>query len=333
MEPEHHDPWSEGNQRAMERLMALGVLVEAGSRLAAENARAKANRAEQELRDQTRREQDKQKAKRDEQKANRKAERLAAADASRRKREWVRLVGDENGLRGYLADLPAVEVARHWGQAARNADRNPTDAAVLTAAEEELRRRAPSLIDFYQRGRDAGLSRQDAMADAARYVWSGSGPARPHGGQPSTVGALTQVGDELDQEITRLAGTLDPVGRARLLRNLEDSGWSAQSLAHIETLLDRAEAEQRTAATTEATPDDPATAVNEHQAARAAAAAATGRAGDLAADASAHDATAPAAARLAAESFALPAQRALTAHPSAMPARTPTAHPALRRTR
>ncbi|MFV2101847.1 hypothetical protein [Micromonospora sp. LOL_024] len=325
MEPEHHDPWSEGNQRAMERLMALGVLVEAGSRLAAENARAKANRAEQELRDQTRREQD-------EQEANRKAERLAAADASRRKREWARLAGDEGRLRGYLADLPFVEVARHWGQAAQNADRNPTDATVLTAAEEELRRRAPSLIDFYRRGRDAGLSRQDAMADAARYVWSGSGPARPHGGRAPTAGVLTQVGEELDQEITRLAGTLDPVGRARLLRNLEDSGWSAQSLAYIETLLDRAEAEQRTAATTAATPDDPATAVNEHQAARAAAAAATGRAGDLAADASAHDATTPAAARLTAESFALPAQRALTAHPSAMPARTPTAHPAQRRT-
>ncbi|WP_213457091.1 hypothetical protein [Rhizomonospora bruguierae] len=326
MEPEHHDPWSEGNQRAMERLMALGVLVEAGSRLAAENARAKANRAEQELRDQARREQD-------EQNAQRKAERLAAADASRRQREWSRLAGDDERLRDYLADLPFVEVARHWGQAAQNANTNPTAATVLTAAEDELRRRAPSLIDFYHLRRDAGLSRQEAMADAARYVWSGSGPARPHDGRPPTAGTLTQIGEELDHEVTRLAGTLDQVGRARLLHNLEDSGWSAQSLAHIETLLDRAEAEQRTAATTAATPDNPATAINEHQAARTAAAAATGRAGDLAADASAHAATAPSAARLAAESFALPARRALTAHPTAMPIRTPTAHPAQRRTR
>ena len=29
MEPEHHDPWSEGTQRAMERLMALGLQWEA----------------------------------------------------------------------------------------------------------------------------------------------------------------------------------------------------------------------------------------------------------------------------------------------------------------
>lgn len=308
--------------------MALGVLVEAGSRLAAENARAKANRAEQELHDQARQEQD-------ERKADRKAERLAAAEASRRKREWSRLAGDEERLRDYLADLPFVEVARHWGQAAQNADSNPTDGAVLAAAEEDLRRRAPSLIDFYHLGRDAGLSRQEAMAEAARYVWSGSGPARPHSGRPPTAGALTQVGEELDQEITRLAGTLDPVSRARLLRNLEDSGWSAQSLAHIETLLDRAEAEQRAAATTAGTLDNPDTAVDEHQAARAGAAAATGRADDLAADAAAEGAATPAAepARLAAESFAVPAQRAITAHPTAMPARTPTARPAQRRTR
>ncbi|MFY1633724.1 hypothetical protein ACN27F_10660 [Solwaraspora sp. WMMB335] len=324
MEHEHHDPWSEGNQRAMERLMALGVLVEAGSRLAAENARVKANRSEQELRDQGRRN-------RDEQKTSRNADRLAAADSSRRRREWSRLAGDGERLRDYLSDLPFVEVARHWGQAAQSAESNPTDAAVLAAAEDELRRRAPSLIDFYARGRDDGLSRQEAMADAARYVWSGSGPARRHGGRPSTAGALTQIGDELDQEITRLAGTLDPIGQARLLRNLEDSGWSAQSLAHVETLLDRAEAERRTAATTAATPDAPATAVNEHQAARAAAAAASGRAGDL--DADARAAAAQPAARLAAESFALPAQQALTAHPTSMPPRAPVAHPAQRRSR
>ncbi|MGI5213890.1 hypothetical protein [Plantactinospora sp. CA-290183] len=312
----------------MERLMAFGVLVEAGSRLAAENARAKANRAEQELRDQARQEQD-------DRKANRKAERLAAAEASRRKREWSRLAGDEEGLRDYLADLPFVEVARHWGQAAQNADSNPTDGAVLAAAEEELRRRAPSLIDFYHLGRDAGLSRQEAMAEAARYVWSGFGPARPHSGRPSTAGSLTQVGEELDQEIRRLAGTLDPVGRARLLHNLEDSGWSAQSLAHIETLLDRAEADQRAAATTAGAHDDPATRADEHQEARASAAAA-GHAGDLAAaDAVVHAAAAGPAepARLAGESFAQPAQRALTAHPTAMPAPTPTAHSAQRRTR
>ena len=99
--------------------MALGVLVEAGSRLAAENARASANRAEQELRDQARRELDGREV-------NRKAERLAAAEASRRKREWTRLAGDEERLRDYLAGLPFQEVARHWGQAARPTPTLPT---------------------------------------------------------------------------------------------------------------------------------------------------------------------------------------------------------------
>ncbi|MFK3984501.1 hypothetical protein ACI2K4_29520 [Micromonospora sp. NPDC050397] len=308
----------------MERVMALGVLVEAGSRLAAENARSKANRAEQELRDEARRE-----------RADRKAERVAAAETSRRTREWARFAANDGQLRDYLADLPFQEVARHWGQAAQHADSNSTAATVLAAAEDELRRRAPSLIDFYHLGRDTGLSRQEAMANAARGVWSGAGPARPHSGRPPTAGALTQVGEELDQEISRLAGTLDPIGRARLLRNLEDTGWSAQSLAHIESLLDRAEAEQRSVATTAGTPDNPATVLDEHQAARAGATAAAGRAGDAAADAAALATAVPPseAARLAAESFALPALRAITAHPAAMPARTSTAHPTQRRTR
>ena len=106
MEPDHHDPWSEGTQRAMERLMALGVLIEAGSRLAAENARSKANRAEQELRDQAQQEL-----------SERKAQRHAAAEASRRRREWAQFAADDQRLRGHLAGLPFHEVARHWADA------------------------------------------------------------------------------------------------------------------------------------------------------------------------------------------------------------------------
>ena len=305
--------------------MALGVLIEAGSRLAAENVRSKANQAEQELRDQARREL-----------ANRKAERLAAAEASRRARAWSHLAADDQRLRGHLADLPLQEVAYHWVQAERHADTNPTAATVLAAAEDDLRRRAPGLMDYYDQHRDDGAARQQAMAYAARdFARHGRGPARRHGGRPPAAGALTRIGAELDQEITRLAGTLDPIGRARLLRNLEDNGWSAQSLAYIETLLDRAEAEHRTAATTASTPDNPATVVDEHKAAQASATAADGRAGDNAADAAAL-ATATqhhTPARVAAQSFPVPAQRALTAHPSATPARAPTARPTQRRTR
>lgn len=324
MEPEHHDPFSEGTQRGMERLMALGVLIEAGSRVAAENARAKANREEQDLREQARREL-----------AARDADRLARVEASRRSREWSRFAADDERLRGYLAGLPLQELARHWVQAAGHADGNATAATVLSACEDDLRRRAAGLMDFYDAYRDDGFSREQAMAHAARdFDRDGRGPARRHGGRPPTAGALTQIGEELDNEITRLAGVLDPIARARLLRNLEDSGWSAQSLAYIEVLLDQAEAERRTAATTAGTPDNPATTVDEHHAARAGAAAADGRGGDHAADAAAlaagHDGH---PAHLAAQSFPVPAQQAITAHPAATPTPGPTARPTQRRPR
>jgi hypothetical protein len=312
MEPEHHDPFSEGTQRAMERLMALGVLVEAGSRVAAENARAKANREEQDLREHARREL-----------AAREAERLARAEASRRSRDWSRFAGDHERLRGYLAGLPLQEVARHWVQAAGHADGNMTAATVLTACEDDLRRRAAGLMDFYDQYREDGFPREQAMANAARdFDREGRGPARRHGGRPPTAGAITQIGEELDHEISRLAGNLDPIASARLLHNLEDSGWSAQSLAYIEVLLDRAEVERRSAATTASTPDNPATTVDEHDAARTGAAA-DGRSGDHTAD----------AAALAAQSFPVPAQQAITAHPAATPTTGPAARPTRRRAR
>jgi hypothetical protein len=309
----------------MERLMALGVLVEAGSRVAAENARSNANREEQNLREQALREL-----------AGREAARLAAADASWRAREWSRFAADSERLRGYLAGLPLQEVARHWVQAAGQADANPTAATVLAASEDDLRRRAAGLMGFYDRYREDGVPRQQAMANAARdFDRAGRGPARRHGGRPATAGALTQIGAELDQEITRLAGTLDPIARARLLHNLEDSGWSAQSLAHVEVLLDRAEAERRTASTIAGTPDDPATTtVDERHAARAVAAAADGRGGDHEADATAvatvHDGH---PAHLAAQSFPVPAQQATTTHLAATPTASPTARPRQRRQR
>ena len=304
--------------------MALGVLIEAGSRLAAENARSKANRAEQDLRDQARRELDEQKA-----------QRRAAAEASRRRLEWARFAADDQQLRGYLGGLPFQEMARHWADAAPYADTNPTAATVLSTAEDDLRRRAPGLMDYYDHYREDGLSRHRAMAYAAHDLdRNPRGPARRHGGRPPMAGALTQLGEELDQEITRLAGNLDPIGRARLLRNLEDNGWSAQSLGYIEALLDRAEAEHRTAVATTATPNNPATALDEHRAAQDGAAAAEARAGDNTADATALAAanrpnTAP---QVAAQSFPVPAPRALTAHPSATPG-APTARRSQRRHR
>lgn len=323
MEQDHQDPSSEGTQRAMERLMALGVLVEAGSRLAAENARSRANRAEQNLREYD-----------GDARAPMERERLATAGAFRRARDWTRFASDGERLRAHLAGLPFQEVARHWGQAARHADTDRTAATVLDAAEDELRRRAPGLIDLYRRQREDGVPRREAMAEAARSTWTGHGPARPHGGRPPVAGELPIVGQEIEGEITRLADTLDPIARARLLHNLEDAGWSPESLAYVETLLGRAAAEHRRAATRSGTPDNPVTAVDEHQVASADAVTAL-----------AHGETDEAAAtvattvqprtpvQVAAQSFPTPAQRALTPHREAMSAQAPPTRPTLRRAR
>jgi hypothetical protein len=330
MEPDHPEPFNEGTQRALERLMALGVLVEAGARLAAENTRNKANRAEQQAEQRAR---DSAARERDEQKAAR----MARAEASRRERDWARFAADGGQVRDYLAGLPFQEVARHWGQAARHADTNPTAATVLAAAEDDLYGRAPGLMDQYRQQRDAGLSRHEAMACAVRHNWSGAAPARPHGGPPAAAGSLTQIGEELDREIARLAGRLDPVGKERLLRNLEDGGWSAESLAYVEALMDRAATRRRSSTIQAGTPDDKATAVNEHQAAASGATAEASRAG---ADDSTATATTAAATRgpgepaqVAAQSFPVPAQLALAAHPATQSARGPAARTTARRTR
>jgi hypothetical protein len=311
MEPEHPDPVAEGTQRSMERLMALGVLVEAGSRLAAENTRRKAERVEQDLLDQATREREAAGA-----------DRVARAEESRRTREWTRLAADPDRLRTHLGGLPFPEVARHWTHATRHADTNPTAATVLAATEDDLRWRAPAMMGFYDQYRDDGLPAREAMAYAVRdHAHHGRGPARRHPGRPPTAGALTRVGVELDREITRLAGTLDPVARSRLLQNLEENGWSARSLAHIETLLDRAADQRREASTRAGTPDDHTTPWDEIRAAWAPATAANARAG--------HDTTAAAAfgstdhpVRLAAESFPVPAHHAVSADRTVRPPRT-----------
>lgn len=312
MEPEHPEPFSDGAQRSLERLMALGVLIEAGSRLAAENTRSNAQRVEQQSRDDSARERDEQKA-----------ARLARAEASRRERDWARFATDGDRLRDYLGALPFQELARHWGQAARHADTNPTAAVVLAAAQDKLRIRAPGLMDQYRQQRDNGLSRQEAMGNAVRHTWTGTAPARPHGGRPAAAGSLTQIGAELDREITMLAGKLDDIGTQRLLGSLEDGGWSAESLAYIETLLDRAASNRPDSNTQAGIPDDPVSPLDEHQAAVPAAAVQEGAA----------NAAAVQPAQLAALSFSVPAEHSLTANPTEQSAHSLAPRTTPRRTR
>jgi hypothetical protein len=198
MEPDHPEPFSDGTHRALERLMALGVLIEAGSRLAAENARAKANRAEQHNRDDAAREREDQKA-----------TRLAHAEESRRERDWARFAADGDRLREHLDGLPFQEVARHWGQAARHADTNPTAATVLAGAEDELRRRAPGLMDQYAQQRDAGLSRPggDGQRRTPHLVRHHPGPpprrTSRHGGLAHPDQRRTRPGDHQPGRPTR----------------------------------------------------------------------------------------------------------------------------------
>jgi hypothetical protein len=127
------------------------------------------------------------------------------------------------------------------------------------------------------------------MAAAVYFVWSGGGPARRHGGWPPAAGGLTRLGADLDRELRRLAGTLDPLARARLLGSLQDAGWSAASLAHIGARLDRL-----------GRPQPERSAERRAEAARAATDSPGGP---------------ETAARLAARSFPVPARRVLTDRP------------------
>src|SRR5690349_999657 len=150
MDADHVDPWSEASQRVLERLMALGVLAEAGSRLAAERARrsdtAAGHAAAQAARlaeaDRT---------------ARRNADRHRVDAAHRRREVWSALGSDPARLRQHLAGLPLQELARQWGQAIGDAAHDPAAATVSSAAEQELRVRWPALIDQYRQLRDDGI--------------------------------------------------------------------------------------------------------------------------------------------------------------------------------
>jgi hypothetical protein len=270
MEPEHHDPFSESGRAGLEKLMALGVLTEAGSRLAAERARTRASSEELRFeRDQAART------------AQDRAQRLARAEQSRRDREWSRLASDPHRLADYLRRLPVQEVARHWVQATTRAGNDRNADAVLAATEGELRVRMPTLMNAYEQARSDGAEPADAMRTAAATVFGG-GPRR-HG----AARALPVLDRDLEQELRRSAGRLDPVERARWLASLQERGWSPQSVAWAEAMLTRAQDERRSAAVDAAIVDDSHMPRNEHVDGLKAAAAANGRAGDLARQAAA----------------------------------------------
>jgi hypothetical protein len=241
MDAEHHDPWSDASRQGLERIMALAVLAEAGSRLHVESKRAAAARRER------------QAAKiADEARKAMAAHQQRVELSARRAREWARFVDDPQRLRDYLAGLKFQELARQWAAAAPHADTNPVAATVLAAAETDLRARAPGLMNFYDRARADGTPRGEAMATAVAYTWRGNSPARPHGGRRPAAGELPRLGEELETALADLARSAGPVERTRLVRHLEDAGWSTESIGHIESLLDSASAagraEGRTAA-------------------------------------------------------------------------------------
>jgi hypothetical protein len=274
MEPEYHDPFSESARGGLERLMAIGVLTEAGSRMASERARSRVALQERQAeRDRAARE------------VEAKARRLERAEASRRVRQWRALVGDPDRLAAHLKGQPVQEVARHWAQAAPHAGGDRTADGVLAAAERELRGRMPTLMGVYDLARRDGMPPRQAMYAAAQQVFGGGG--RPHGATPAwwAAGALPVVGHELEQQLLGSAGRLDPVARGRWLRGLEQRGWSPESVAWAEAILARSDDLRRTAAVAAARVDDPATAVDERTGGLEQAAAATGHADELAKDA------------------------------------------------
>lgn len=319
--------------------MALGVLAEAGGRYAAERSRVRLAREEQA-------------AQRDRaaQVAQEKADRLARAQEARRQREWRKLVSDPDRLAGHLRDLPVQEVARHWSQAAAAAGQDPVADKVLGAAEKELRVRLPSVMERYDRSRRAGLDRLEAMRGAVVGAFGGDGPRVQPGKRE-----LPALDRELEAELRRQAGQLDPAARARWLRAMEARGWSPESVAWAESMLVRSTDQRRDGQDANASAvDDPATPADERTAGLVATGTATGRADDLARDAAAEAGTAghPSArlgegagqrvvrpspagqpARLAQLSFATPPQAVLrpTGQPAPAPSRPPTPERTVRR--
>ena len=106
MDAEHHDPWSDATRQGLERIMALAVLAEAGSRLHVESKRAAAARRER------------QAAKiADEARKAMAAHQQKVELSARQAREWARFAGDPQRLRDYLAGLKFQELARQWAAA------------------------------------------------------------------------------------------------------------------------------------------------------------------------------------------------------------------------
>jgi hypothetical protein len=274
---EHHDPFAEASRGGLEKLMAFGVLAEAGGRYAAERARVQLAREERA-------------AQRDRaaQEAAEKAQRLAAAEQRRRQREWHKLVDDPGRLAEYMNGLPVQEVARHWTQAAAHAGQDRTADTALAAAEKALRGRLPTLMNAYDRNRKAGVDRFEAMRSAVADVFANEGPRANPGKRQ-----LPALDRELEQELLNHAGALDPAARQRWLRAMEARGWSPESVAWAEAMLLRSDEQRRAAAAANASAvDDPATPADERTDGLVATGTATGRADDLARDAAAEAGTA-----------------------------------------
>jgi hypothetical protein len=295
MEPEHHDPFSESGRSGLEKLMAIGVLSEASSRMAAERARSRAANEERAA--------EREQAAQD---AAGKTQRLARAEESRRARQWRALAANPDRMAGHLRGLPVQEVARHWHQAAAHAGGDPTANTVLAATEGELRRRMPTLMNAYDHARRESAAPPQAMYAAAQQVFGG---ARPHGATRHAAGALPVLDQELEQQLRRSAGALGPVERGRWLRSLEEHGWSPDSIAWAEAMLVRSDDQRRIAAAAAATVDDPDTTHNERADGLQDAAAATARADDQARDATAVAGIAGRLATLASSTLAAPAAR------------------------
>jgi hypothetical protein len=272
---EHHDPLADSGRAGLEKLMALGVLGEAGGRYAAERARVRLARQEQAA--------DRERAS---EAVRDKAERLERAQHARQQRQWRTLVSDPARLARHMGQLPVHEVARHWGLAAGSAGRDPLAGAVLAAAEKELRARMPTLMQSYDRARHGGADRYDAMRAAVTDVLGDRSRA-----QDGKL-ALPVLQVELEQHLRRHAGRLDPAARARWLHALEERGWSPESVAWAEAVLAGTEDQRRTAAANHAAVDDPATPADERTGGLVVAGVAAGRADDLARDARAQAATA-----------------------------------------
>ncbi|GIF74172.1 MULTISPECIES: hypothetical protein [Asanoa] len=258
---QHADLAAELGQRVGQGIAVLSTLTEASARLAAEEMRRRARREEQQHTDEDRRD-------RDAQRLAGESDKLAQYAARQRVEHDQRVVGQAADP-DWLARADLLDLATVWRTARAREHEGPEYAEAAERVEERLRQMYPRPMDLYDQRVSAGVPRADAMRTAAQEM-ARTPVMRAHGGGRAAalhpgdvaIGEAAFAAAVTDEQI-RLSTGVDPRDYAEQLDQL-GAGGAAAAQALRETLAARAGQDLADGRSDAATPDNPATAVNEH---------------------------------------------------------------------